>query len=473
MHLRKWQIECIEQCISNFSKGEKHFLCLATPGAGKTTMASTLARKLLEENYIDMVMCFSPSVVVAADFKAELEAKTGKTLNGLLGSIGFSVTYQSMLSLEPHFWSLLKRYRTLVIFDEIHHCAGTGVPGEPTLANAWGSKVISNIQGEAAYTIALTGTPWRSDQLPIVLANYNRKSGLVKCDYSYGLTQAIKDNVCRLPQFTIIDNDNVGYIHDKTSTYYQSFSELLNESNCSYQKLLESKDLIQYCLSKATKKLDSLRRKNEFAGGLIVSTSVSHANQIHRILLDKFGENADIVTHKDIDAPKKIREFKHSDRKWIISVGMISEGTNIPRLQVCCHLTRVKTELYFRQILGRILRSHGKHSEIGYMFVPAEPTLIEYANSVKNDTPSYPAIEDQVAKEENTSYSLEDITVDDKNSEKIRKQEEIILGKFSHHRPEPFDDENFTPLKTKLSIEYLDNIQVNGNFIHKDIRIDL
>ena len=44
-------------------------------------------------------------------------------------------------------------------------------------------------------------------------------------------------------------------------------------------------------------------------------------------------------------------DFTDSDAPWIVSVGMISEGTNVPRLRVCCHLTRVKTELYFRQVL--------------------------------------------------------------------------------------------------------------------------
>ena len=35
---------------------------------------------------------------------------------------------------------------------------------------------------------------------------------------------------------------------------------------------------------------------------------------------------------------------------------MISEGTDIPRLRVCCHLSRIRTELRYRQVLGRILR---------------------------------------------------------------------------------------------------------------------
>jgi hypothetical protein len=66
---------------------------------------------------------------------------------------------------------------------------------------------------------------------------------------------------------------------------------------------------------------------------------------------------------------------------------MISEGTNIPRLRVCCHLSRVKTELYFRQILGRILRAT-RQGEEGFLYMPAEPSLIKYAYQLAEDIPA-------------------------------------------------------------------------------------
>jgi superfamily II DNA or RNA helicase len=66
---------------------------------------------------------------------------------------------------------------------------------------------------------------------------------------------------------------------------------------------------------------------------------------------------------------------------------MISEGTDIPRLQVCCNLTDVTTELYFRQILGRILRMAEEQTTIGYMFVLAEPDLVEYAERLNQAIP--------------------------------------------------------------------------------------
>ena len=62
MKLRQWQTECVNQALKHFSADQTHFLCLATPGAGKTVMASELTARLFEQNLIDFVLCFSPSV---------------------------------------------------------------------------------------------------------------------------------------------------------------------------------------------------------------------------------------------------------------------------------------------------------------------------------------------------------------------------------------------------------------------------
>jgi superfamily II DNA or RNA helicase len=96
---------------------------------------------------------------------------------------------------------------------------------------------------------------------------------------------------------------------------------------------------------------------------------------------------AAIATYRENEPTTIIKDFKDSSIPWIVSVGMISEGTNIPRLQVCCHLTRIKTELHFRQILGRILRVTNSLNQEANLFMPAESKLIEYARRVAEDIP--------------------------------------------------------------------------------------
>lgn len=383
MKLRRWQHEAVSRCLSRYRDGQTHFLCLATPGAGKTYMASTVAKKLLQSGEIDLVFCFSPSINVSNSFQSTLESVIGSRLDGLLGAKGNVLTYQSMLNLDQSFWSLMKSYRTLVIFDEIHHCAGDHLAN----ANAWGQKIIQHIQGNSTFSLALTGTPWRSDRIPIALTSYCRE-GKVHCDYAYGLAQAIEDGVCRTPKITGIDNEKISVKGGSKEDVYRSFGDLLKFSRCTYQQLLENTTLIRYLLELSQKSLNSFRQTNPNAGGLVVAASVEHALLISSILESVCRETPTVVTYMHEDSQQAIQQFRDAKTKWIVSVGMISEGTDIPRLQVCCHLTRVKTELYFRQVLGRILRVQSSAHEEALLLMPAEPKLMEFAHRIAEDIPA-------------------------------------------------------------------------------------
>ena len=387
IELRNWQREAIEAALEKFEASYSHFLCLATPGAGKTVMASALANILIKTGKVDLVLCFSPSTVVANDFKVELEAITGRRFCGGLGASGSSLTYQSMRYLDTQFWTLLETFNVFVILDEIHHCAGDDTQN----ANAWGEQVLMNIQGKARYTMALTGTPWRSDAIPIALANYVSKDNRLLVDYRYDLTQAIKDGVCRSPHITLFDNELINVIENKNKRSFTSIAEFLFKSGLSYFEIITHNEIIREILKHGIIQLNKERRISPDAGGLIVAASVSHAGQI-QLLLAELGESSEVVTYQEEDPESLIRQFKKSCQKWIISIGMISEGTNIPRLRVCCYLSLVTTELYFKQVLGRILRTQYSPVETGYLLVPAHPRLLEYSNRIAEEVPHYAVI---------------------------------------------------------------------------------
>lgn len=456
MKLRKWQSDCIESARLKFETVEKHFLCLATPGAGKTIMASTLVNKLFLENKIDLVLCFSPSITVAYDFESALAIHTNLRMDGLLGSKGRSLTYQGMLHLDESFWSLFDSNRIFVIFDEIHHCAGDGLDN----ANAWGQKIIENIQGRASYTLALTGTPWRSDQIPIALSHYCQNSQ-IHCDYIYGLTQAVSDNVCRTPQITLIDNDNVSVKYSGENFKYTSFGELLKDSKCSYQQLIENEELIAYLLEKASDKLNTIRKRIPNAGGLIVAATVEHAKKIVRILEERFCEKAYVATYREEDPLQVINAFKHNSEKWIVAVGMVSEGTNIPRLRVCCHLTRVKTELHFRQVLGRILRSNEETKSDAFLYMPAEPNLIEYATRVAQEIP-----EGMTVKFDSMSKTKCEVTNKFKKEKKKSPNQGIKLDFIHTYEKTPKLTSNILIPKerTSLANTYETSVNIFGKF---------
>lgn len=388
MKLRNWQQKAIETALQKFETPFTHFLCLATPGAGKAVMASVLANILLKQGKVDLVLCFSPSTVVANDFRVELEAVTGKRFCGGLGAIGSSLTYQSMRYLDDTFWQLLSSYRVFVIFDEIHHCAGNQIEN----ANAWGAEILKNIQGRAVHTIALTGTPWRSDTVPISLANYTGEANCLHVDYGYDLRQAIKDGVCRAPHLTLIDNELITVVEQDSKTSFSSIARFLEDSTLPYSEIISHDEVLRQILKCGITRLNKERLTAADAGGLIVASSISHAKKI-QLLLNELGEYSEVVTYQEIEPERLIKNFKNSRERWIVSIGMISEGTNIPRLRVCCYLSLITTELYFRQVLGRILRAQNNDDGMGFFIAPAHPRLIEFASRVSEEVPHCAVLE--------------------------------------------------------------------------------
>lgn len=383
--LRVWQRRCIETALEHFIS-TPHFFCQATPGAGKTRMAAELARRLLGQDKIDLVLCFAPSCQVVDGFRETFAAILGRRLDGLLGSVGAAYTYQAMEYRDEAFWRLLDDYRVFAVFDEIHHCAGH----DSLLTNAWGQQILERIQGRAAFTLALSGTPWRSDDRAIALARYSSPEGHLICDYRYGLKEAIANRVCRSPRIILLDNQKVKLTEEQgieTSVrLFPSIAKLLGESPITYEDLLRHDEVIDQLLGLGCEKLDELRRVKPDAAGLVVATDIEHAQQIAQAL-EARGESCRVVTNRTPNAQQVINAFRLSACNWIVAVGMISEGTDIPRLQVCCYLSRIRTELHYRQVLGRVLRRMGESDDQAWLFMLAEPTLRRFAERVAEDLP--------------------------------------------------------------------------------------
>lgn len=392
--LRSWQNSCITKALGHFTV-TPHFFCQATPGAGKTRMAAELASRLLEQGRIDLVLCFAPSCQVVEGFRSTFEVVLGKRLNGQIGAVGAAYTYQAMEYRDEGFWQLLDDYRVLVVFDEIHHCAGH----DPLLSNGWGQQILHRLQDRAAFTLALSGTPWRSDDKAIALARYSSPAGHLICDYRYGLRDAIADGVCRSPRIVLLDNQKVKLTEelgsDSSVKLFPSIARLLGESPVTYEELLRHDELIDQLLDIGCSKLNELRQMKPDAAGLVVATDIEHAQQIAQAL-DARGEVWRIVTNKTLDAQQVINGFRSSNCRWIVAVGMISEGTDIPRLQVCCYLSRIRTELHYRQVLGRVLRRTGESDDQAWLFMLAEPTLQGFAERIADDLPDDLAVLNEV-----------------------------------------------------------------------------
>ena len=65
---------------------------------------------------------------------------------------------------------------------------------------------------------------------------------------------------------------------------------------------------------------------------------------------------------------------------------MVSEGVDIPRLRVGVYATSARTELFFRQVVGRFIRrTPAPKEQMSHVFLPADPTLKRLAAQVEEE----------------------------------------------------------------------------------------
>jgi superfamily II DNA or RNA helicase len=141
-------------------------------------------------------------------------------------------------------------------------------------------------------------------------------------------------------------------------------------------------------LSSAIEKLDSLRYEMPTAGGLVIAPNIEMAEFMAKLIELLDGEKP-IVVHSDMTDPgQKINAFRNSDRRWLVSVAMVSEGVDIRRLRVLVYLPNALTELAFRQAVGRVIRTSGYNDmSRAYIVIPALKLFEDFARRVEEEMP--------------------------------------------------------------------------------------
>ncbi|WP_019017923.1 DEAD/DEAH box helicase, partial [Modicisalibacter luteus] len=400
--LRSWQVRCIRQALQTLSPASPHFLCQATPGAGKMRMAAVLADELMGRGDIDTVIYLGPTTSVVERAAETLSEVTGQSMNGRLGAAGATYTYHALHHRLDELKRLCEQARVLLIWDESHHAAGRNDGmGGMNGANRWGLALLA-LERHVRYTLALSGTPWRTDGSCLPLLRYmtatpdapgpdNSFTGVndeqaepaeyqLLPDFIYSLSEAIQESICRLPRLHLVDNSDIQltayHLHSgRTETHrYTSIPHLLRHPAMHYSNLLRHSAPMAHLLDLGCQQLLALRQYDPDAAGLVVASDIAHAETLAEQLEDR-GQTVCLVTSKSPGAHARLRAFRKDTMPWIVAVGMVSEGVDIPRLRVCCYLSHVRTEQSFRQVLGRIIRREGTDDPECYLFALNEPTL--------------------------------------------------------------------------------------------------
>ncbi|TNM37444.1 DEAD/DEAH box helicase [Nocardioides albidus] len=376
--LRAWQSAALDDYLA---RNPRDFLTVATPGAGKTTFALTVAAELLGRRLVDRLVIVAPTEHLKLQW-AEAAARAGIPIDptysagsGKISSdyVGVAVTYAGV-GVNPLAMRIrTERFKTLVILDEIHH-AGDSM--------SWGEGVREAFE-PAARRLALTGTPFRSDINPIPFVTYAPGEDGVPtsvADYTYGYSEALADHVVR-PVLFLAYSGQMSWRTRAGDEVAASLGEPLTKDMTS-QALRTALDpngsWMPSVLAAADKRLSEVRRHIPDAGGLVIASDQDSARAYAKLLKQISGESATVVLSDEKASSKKISSFSENDSRWMVAVRMVSEGVDVPRLAVGVWATTTSTPLFFAQAVGRFVRAR-RRGEIASVFLPSVPNLLGFA----------------------------------------------------------------------------------------------
>ncbi len=377
--LRAWQRRALTKYLTT---KPRDFLAVATPGAGKTTFALRVAAELLADRTVDQVTVVAPTEHLkhqwaqsAARSGIALDSRFSNSTGGTSGDYhGVVVTYAQVAAHPTRHRVRTENRRTLVILDEIHHAGD---------AKSWG-EATEEAFGDATRRLALTGTPFRSDDAKIPFVTYEPdESGheRSRADHSYGYADALADGVVRPVVFLAYSGD--AHWRDSAGEEHTArLGEPLNAEQTAraWRTALDpAGDWISAVLRAADTRLRQLRASGmPDAGGLVIATDQERARDYAELLEHISGEKPAVVLSDDPTSSQRISEFAAGNQAWMVAVRMVSEGVDVPRLAVGVYATSASTPLYFAQAIGRFVRAR-RPGETASVFLPSVPVLLDLA----------------------------------------------------------------------------------------------
>lgn len=413
--LRDWQLDAHDRAIAHYatSDGDKHFIVNAAPGAGKTKLACMIALTLLAADSIKRVIIIAPRRKVVEQWATEFEDVTGRPMKQVTSASRLQqptgsfvcATWNAVVGLQDYFHAICTGGPTLVICDEHHHAA---------IEAAWGSAANSAFKA-ASHCLVLTGTPVRSDGALPVWFTDNDLQGLQPPPngvYTLSYGEAVRLGYCRPVIFhrhcgrfllTLEDGQVVTVANDAPTVLPPSHA-----TDRGLQRAAEFIDLTRKRLYEAdnetpkagsfqasmvawaSAKLDEVRHEMPEAGGLVIAKDIAMARYFARIIESYEGERPTLVHSDQLGSDVEIDNFRRqTKRRWLVSIGMVAEGVDIPRLRVLIYMPNPLTELAFRQAVGRVVRSCGNDDQSrAYVVMPAIEQFDTFARRIEGDMPA-------------------------------------------------------------------------------------
>lgn len=324
MQIRDYQEKALQSIIEKYETGTKKVLLQLPTGGGKTVIFAELIKKLKEKKgkeFKSLVLAHKKELVLQAKEKIEAVVKEecGIIKAGIKPNKQANIQVASVQSLQRR----AKPPADLIVIDEAHHAT---------------AATYQNILKEypEALILGCTATPIRSD--------------------GYGLNDVFEEIVLGPSVEWLIESGYLSQYKVFVSPEQLKVKRLTKKNSKEYsQKELETCLEQNHKINKSV--IEQWQEKAVGKQTLIFCISVAHSEKLAKM----FQENGIAAAHldgtySDIERDVILNKFRNKEIQVLTNCAIVSEGFDVPAIEVI-QIVRPTTSLgLWLQILGRGLR---------------------------------------------------------------------------------------------------------------------
>ncbi len=425
--------------------GVTDILAAVTPGGGKSLLPVIAAARLIEAGHVERICWVVPRDSLR--LQAE-EAFTDPTWRGALahglsvraadnepnpsrGLAGYITTYQAIAAAPELHLAEIRRYRTLLVIDEVHHLptlneyepAASSTAGPTESASAW-SRALLPLLESATLRLLLSGTLERADGRRVLWLPYKTHpgSGTQEVDLGapglavigYSRAQAVSERAVLPVTFGALDGEASWLQSSRTATEETRLgphrlsgaypTETTRPALFTALRTGFARELLQEAF-RSTRNLRARRRSKLGLGAgeparglgklLVVAPDQRSARRYCGMLQSwmpraQAERDVRLAISDEHGSPEALAAFRlTAEPAILVTVAMAYEGLDAPEVAVVAALTHIRSRPWLEQMIARATRvdphAGAYDAQSALVFHPDDPLFARFRHSIETE----------------------------------------------------------------------------------------
>jgi superfamily II DNA or RNA helicase len=402
MDLRRAQQQLQDRVLDNIARNVRLTVAVLAPGAGKTLGGHAVGNKLYQQGRIETAVWFTPRLNLCQQIELEWQQRGPAFLTPRMGSIvrapnrrpllkpddwGYTTTYASLVTRQGMHLDFAQEHldRFLLVCDEAQILGMSDIGGGTQAA-----ALVRQIQPLAFHTVLLTGTQYRADNRPLLLARYGEpdERGYRKllADVEAGYREGIDEGYLRPYQGDLSDAEMDWRWADGAKERWR-----LSEEPDALYKFVTQPEVWRPLVDQTVDRVHRVQKIDPRYCGLIAAAGQLEVGEIHEYLTRHHPTVKVLAARSDDgqEALNNLKLFRQGGYDLLVTVRMAYIGYDHPPITVVCVLTNFRDKGHLFQLIGRgmrVWRERPVREQYVYVIAPDDDRMRQFLEELRAES---------------------------------------------------------------------------------------